>query len=188
MDLRERKDPLYPIDFNPNYSVTETGLIYSHITNKYLKPSIVSQYQQVILITPTGERKGYKVHRLIAHVFHPNPENKGTVNHKDGNKLNNHKDNLEWMTQRENLTHSYDLLGITPIKHQPKASKPTTIETKLKMSQAKQGESHPKFKGYYTYNGITSTSINNLAKHLGKYPVQVHRMVAKGLVQFSPKR
>lgn len=48
------------------------------------------------------------VHRVVAECFVPNPYNLKTVNHKDGNKLNNHADNLEWMTQRQNVRHYYN--------------------------------------------------------------------------------
>ena len=47
------------------------------------------------------------VHQLVAKQFLPNPDNRTQVNHKDGNKLNNHVDNLEWATNGENQIHAY---------------------------------------------------------------------------------
>lgn len=66
-------------------------------------------YMQVWLRNP-GEHKKYRVHRLVAEAFLPNPEGKDVVNHIDGNRSNNMLANLEWATYSENTNHYYQKL------------------------------------------------------------------------------
>ena len=55
----------------------------------------------------TGKKDRVYLHRLVASAFIENPLNKPCINHKDGNKLNNSVDNLEWVTHQENVIHEY---------------------------------------------------------------------------------
>ena len=64
----------------------------------------------------------YSVHRLVAMMYIPNPENKKQINHKDGNKTNNHYSNLEWVTNYENHLHAVEL-GLWVYNHPYKYKK-----------------------------------------------------------------
>jgi hypothetical protein len=55
----------------------------------------------------SGKSHTIKIHRLVAKEFVPNPMNLPEVNHKDGNKKNNNYENLEWVTHRQNVQHSF---------------------------------------------------------------------------------
>lgn len=61
------------------------------------------------------------VHRMVAEtfIFNPDPMNKTDVNHKDGNKLNNSVDNLEWVSKSENSKHAY-AIGLQVNPHRKK--------------------------------------------------------------------
>ena len=85
------------------YFVSNYGSVISLYRNKpiVLKPFLCgnsgSQYYYVSI-----GGNDYRINRLVAQAFIPNPENKPIVHHKDHNKLNNHYSNLEWSTPQEN--------------------------------------------------------------------------------------
>lgn len=54
-----------------------------------------------------GNRTREKVHRLVAELFIPNPNNLPEVDHLDGNRMNPSKDNLEWVTHEENIQRAH---------------------------------------------------------------------------------
>lgn len=72
-----------------------------------------------VALCRNGKKENVSVHRLVARTFIPNPENKPCVNHIDGNKHNNHVENLEWVTYSENTIHAYQTGLIPPHKAEP---------------------------------------------------------------------
>lgn len=90
------------------YILYSNGDVYSKYFKKLLfqKPTNNISYKAFPL--RDGARKMTYVHRLIAQAFIPNPDNLPEVNHKDGNKRNNHVDNLEWCTGNQNRKHARD--------------------------------------------------------------------------------
>jgi hypothetical protein len=78
------------------------------IRETILKTSSKNNWYHYVKLSINNVGKVYRVHRLVAETFIPNPENKRTVNHIDGNKENNLITNLEWNTHSENLQHAYD--------------------------------------------------------------------------------
>lgn len=98
---------LFDIKDYPGYKITKDGRIYSIKCKRYMKPVIHDEYLHVNL-SKNNKHKGFSIHRLIALTFIPNTQNKPEVNHKDGNKQNNHVDNLEWVTKNENAIHAIE--------------------------------------------------------------------------------
>ena len=101
-----------PIPNNETYYIDKYGLVYNDNGDRLKQSMVGSGYMCVVL---TGKR--CYVHRLVAQTFIPNPDNKPNVNHKDGNRLNNHVDNLEWCTQKENVSHAINTLKKSPVKY-----------------------------------------------------------------------
>lgn len=96
-------------NISTSYFITEDGKCYNSITGKYLKGQIGKNgYLSYNLTLPDGNKKRCYAHRLVAIAFIKNDNIKKEVNHKDGNKLNNYVDNLEWVTSKENQQHALE--------------------------------------------------------------------------------
>ena len=103
--------------FNGLYQVSDQGRIKSFIVSKkgrVMKFDTVSRRYNYIGLRLGMIQKNYVVHRLVANAFIENPENKPQINHKDGNKLNNYVENLEWCSASENMKHACKTGLITP--------------------------------------------------------------------------
>ena len=91
-----------------------------------------------------NKSKSIFVHKCVAKVYCNNPENKPIVNHKDGDKLNNHYLNLEWVTKSEDVRHCIYVLNRPVIWTNEEKKKPIIVY-----------KNHKKIK----FNSITEASV-----------------------------
>nr|QBK85292.1 MAG: HNH endonuclease [Iridovirus LCIVAC01] len=152
-----RKDiPSIEIKNYPRYLIYNNGQIYSNYIKNYLKPSITDGYYRVTLCNNNGQRT-HRVHILVAQYFCDNSDNKPIVNHRDGNKLNNHYTNLEWVTHSENSKHAHSL-GL--IKRVSKRVSQYALEDKDKLELLRTFNSLKEVAEFVKPKNIKSVMVN----------------------------
>jgi aspartyl-tRNA synthetase len=116
-NVEQWKDLKYR-DINFSYQISNHGDIRNKEKLNILKPNLRDGYRSINLsyfVNDEQNKLSIKIHRLVAlHFVENNDPKKNVVNHKDGNKLNNHYTNLEWTTLTENNQHAIDN-GLTKI-------------------------------------------------------------------------
>lgn len=118
------------IEFEPKYEVSNLGNVRNAKTKRIRKLEIHENgYLRVKL------SKNYRVHRLVALTFIPNPENKEQVDHINGDKRDNRLENLRWVTGKENMA---NINTIEKIKRGSKLVKDTAEDLYLEVCRYKQ--------------------------------------------------
>ena len=106
---------LKPVKDFEGYYVSECGKI---ISKKQKYPRIMTTWlgssgYEMLKLSKDGELYWKQVHRLVGEAFVSNPDNLPEIHHKDNNPVNNHYSNLEWITRKDNLKHSYKTMSPT---------------------------------------------------------------------------
>lgn len=93
------------VGYEGYYEVSSEGRVRRVKTGKILKYIISNNGYATQIIYKNKTPKNFRLHRLVATAFVPNPQNKPYVNHIDNNPMNNCVSNLEWCTSKENMDH-----------------------------------------------------------------------------------
>lgn len=117
-------------DYEGFYQISDEGQVRRLL--KHGKTKLVKDREGkycTVSLSKKGVKKSYNVHRLVAEHFLEQPEGCTEVNHKDGNKRNNHISNLEWVSQRQNLLHAMSELNHFPFGKKPRRVRCMDMET-----------------------------------------------------------
>lgn len=99
-DIPEFEGIYQASNFGRLRTIKSDGSFYLHSlkasSNRYIN----------VCLSVNSIRKTIKIHRIVAKLFIPNPDKKPQVNHKDFDKTNNNVENLEWVTEKENIQHA----------------------------------------------------------------------------------
>lgn len=131
-----------------NYIVHPNGFIFSNFKKDFIKQEDYKNTKYGKIVYPrvhlslNGKAKHFAVARIIAECYIPNPDNKPEVNHKDGDRFNNHVDNLEWVTAQENIDHSVKN-GLAPRGERQGISIATEDIVKLVDQYRREGLTYP---------------------------------------------
>lgn len=151
-----------------NYEINEKGEIRNHKNNRIIKPFKNKNGYIYVSLNANGKQKNYRLHRLIAKAFIPNPNNYPYINHIDMDKTNNDISNLEWCTNSYNMKHAFANKPRIYTEEQKKILKKNVenawIKTSKKISRYVDG------KKIKTYKSISSASkdIGRSRKYISK--------------------
>ena len=139
----------------PNYEVSNTGLVRNRIKLRLIRPRMLRNGYYQLGIARDGRQWFRMVHRLVAAAFIGILPDGMEVNHKDGNKLNNHVTNLEYVTHRQNMEHAMNVLG----NPGGKLTRKEALEIRHKIAQ---GQKHTDVAVQY---GISKGTVRDIEKN-----------------------
>lgn len=159
------------IDRNPNYSINENGDVRNDKTSHIKRPFVNKRNGYLIVdLYKNNHSEKVPIHRLVAEAFIPNPENKATVDHIDGNRKNNAISNLRWATYSENNSR-FESVGVR--------SETITV-TKYEEERKKRGGGHLAW--LEPIELLEFSSISETAKYFECTISNISLMLEKGTI------
>jgi len=146
------------VDGFDGYQIDEEGNVYGK-DGRVLKPSYCGRGYKAVALRKNGKTITCYIHRLVASNFIENAESKKTVNHKDGNRLNNSVENLEWNTYSENNEHARCTGLNTNIGSTHYLAKLKEEDVIFIRSNYKEGDTYQKWGDIY---GLSRASIRDI--------------------------
>lgn len=128
--------------------------------SRLLRSQVGSGGREFVTLQKKGAYRRCTVHRVVGLAFLDNPHNKPEINHKDGNPLNNHVDNLEWCTRQENMDHAIRT-GLTRKGEYNGGSKLSSHDVLAIVEQLSLGRTQTKIAEDF---GVTNHAIHKIAK------------------------
>lgn len=167
----------------PLYEIYENGTLISHTRSKpyEIKWNVDKHgYLRTKIFNVDRERKKVSQHRLVAMAFIPNPYNKETVNHINGNKCDNRIENLEWMTQKENDRHARDVLGYDWVGEKHFSSQYSNEEIKKIIDKMNEGLTNKEIMNIFP--NIENGVLHDIRKRKrwGEYIIDNSNLLVKG--------
>ena len=159
------------ISRNDNYSINEQGEVRND-NSGHVKSPFQNKRNKYWMVDLYKNNKSEKVpiHRLLAEAFIPNPENKLTVDHKDGDRQNNSIDNLRWATYGEQNSR-FDTVGVRS---------EAVVVTRYEEKRKKRGGGHESWLGII--ETLEFDSISKAAEHFGVTIGNISLMLEKGTI------
>ena len=99
------------------YAITSCGKIWSYYKNNFLNPYDNGDGYLKVDLYKDGKKHSYRLHRLVADAYLPNPNRLPEVHHIDANKANNSVNNLQWITKKDNCDEMFTRKNFKLLRH-----------------------------------------------------------------------
>ena len=175
--------------FFGNYLINDSGdnekTVFSLHRNEWKKPQVYKNGYYFVSLFDNGKNKIFLLHRLIAELFIPNPDNKPCIDHINGDKSDNRIENLRWCTYQENMNNPITRKRISNNRTGIKFSE----ETKKKLSKAHKGKMSGKDNPFFGKHHSEETKKRISEYNKGKKITEEHKKkLVEGVIKKKSKK